>query len=66
MILVCSRGHRFDTTDIGHQVEWGSNRLRVGGRCPMEMSYDRMSGSTYCRRILHEPSKGNQRPKNSV
>lgn len=47
MILRCSRGHEFDTVrDVWH------GNLRDGGRCPMEMSYDRMDGSTYCRRIL--------------
>ncbi len=58
MILVCSRGHQFDTTDIGHRVQWGDNRLVEGGRCPMLMSYDRMGGSVYCRRVLHELGVG--------
>lgn len=60
MILTCSRGHKFDTTDIGHRVEWGDSRLRVGGRCPMLMSYDRIGGSTYCGRVLHELGIGNR------
>jgi hypothetical protein len=54
MILVCSRGHEFNTENIGHRVTWGDNRLIKGGRCPMLMSYDRMSGSTYCQRVLKE------------
>ena len=52
MILTCSRGHKFDTDDLQTNIHHDS--LKVGGRCPMEMSYDRMSGSTYCRRILHD------------
>ena len=66
MILVCSRGHKFDTTNIGHRVELGDNRLVVGGRCPMLMDYDRLSGSTYCRRVLHDAdvqSAGNRQRK---
>lgn len=48
MILVCSRGCKFDTTRPF------SGRLKPGDRCPMVLSYDRMRGSTYCRRILRE------------
>lgn len=54
MILLCSRGHKFDTTDMGHRAAWGDNRLVVGGRCPMALSYDRISGTTYCRRVLRK------------
>lgn len=52
MKLVCSRGHEFDTSRPLHR------HLRVGDRCPMEMSYDRLDGSTYCRRILKAPKVG--------
>ena len=66
MILVCSRGHKFDTTDIGHRAEWGDNRLRAGGRCPMLMDYDRLCGCRYCRRVLHELGDGNNKSTISV
>lgn len=49
MILRCSRGCEFDTE---HDIFRGY--LRPGDRCPNELSYDVMSGSTYCRRILRE------------
>ena len=65
MILVCSRGHKFDTDDIGHRVEWGDNRLEVGGRCPMLIEYNRMSGSKYCRRVLHNDYEWQLREVNS-
>lgn len=48
MKLSCSRGHEFDTA---HPFFCN---LRVGDRCPMEMTYDRIGGSTYCRRVLKE------------
>ena len=54
MILVCSAGHRFDLSNIGVRVSFGDNALRVGGRCPMVMEYDRMTGTKYCRRVLKE------------
>jgi hypothetical protein len=57
MILVCSAKHEFNTEDMGHRVEYGDYAMRVGGRCPMVMSYDRMSGTKYCRRILKGRSK---------
>lgn len=52
MKLTCSRGHIFNTSDVGHRVTFGDNRLVPGGRCPMVMSYDRMSGNSYCGRVL--------------
>ena len=58
MKLVCSHGHRFDTSNIEHRVAWGDNRLAIGGRCPMVMAYDRLSGTSYCRRVLKKASKG--------
>lgn len=63
MILVCSRGHKFDSDYIGHRVSFGDNNLHVGARCPMIMEYDRMSGTVYCRRVLHElGTRNNQSP----
>lgn len=49
MILICSRGHEYDT----ERWPWWSH-LRPGKRCPAELNYDRMTGSTYCRRVLKE------------
>ncbi len=54
MLLRCSAGHIVDTNDVGHRITYGDNRMVVGGRCPMVMSYDRMEGTRYCRRILRE------------
>ena len=50
--LICSRGCTFDTKKPFHR------HLEPGMRCPMDLSYDRMSGTTYCGRILKkvEPS----------
>lgn len=48
MLLICSRGHSFDTTHPFNRY------LRPGDRCPMLMRYDRIGGSTYCRRVLRE------------
>jgi hypothetical protein len=66
MTLVCSRGHRFDTTDIGQRVSFGDNHLVVGARCPMVMSYDRMTGTEYCRMVLHEHCAGNDKSTKCV
>ena len=44
--LRCSRGCRFDTRQMWYQ------HLTPGDRCPNTLTYDLMSGSTYCRRIL--------------
>jgi len=52
MKLECSRGHKLDSSNMGHRIAFGDNRLIPGGRCPMLMSYNRLDGSTYCRRIL--------------
>ena len=57
MKLICSRGHEFDTENSSHRMTWGDNRLIAGGRCPMLMDYDRMSGSTYCGRVLKPTDK---------
>jgi hypothetical protein len=48
MILVCSRGCEWDTRDPRNR------HLKPGMRCPNVLSYDRMNGTTYCRRILKE------------
>ena len=48
MILECSAGHKFDTSHPYYR------HLRIGDRCPMELSYDRLTGSKYCRRKLRE------------
>jgi hypothetical protein len=58
MILICSRGHKFDDTYIGDRVSFGDNNLHIGARCPQVMEYDRMSGTVYCRRVLHEYCAG--------
>jgi hypothetical protein len=54
MILVCSRGCVWNTNDLQTRMNHGD--LKPGQRCPMVISYDRMSGSTYCQRILKEKS----------
>jgi len=54
MILKCSRGHRFDTDDLVARVTFGDNHLRIGAKCPMVMTYDRLIGTGYCRRVLRE------------
>jgi hypothetical protein len=56
MILYCSGKHVWDTMDM--QTRLTHNSMKVGGRCPGLMSYDRMSGSTYCRRVLKEIKPG--------
>lgn len=48
MILVCSRGCVWDTADRLS----GYTHLRPGDRCPGVIAYDRMVGSTSCRRVL--------------
>ena len=48
MKLRCSRGCEFDTTRPFYKD------LKEGDRCPNVISYDRIYGSTYCRRILRE------------
>jgi len=57
MILVCSRGHEFDTQNFTDM--WNYPHVAPGKRCPMLMSYCIMDGSTYCRRILKEKDKTN-------
>ncbi len=57
MKIQCSRGHEFDTKKISTL-----GQPREGDRCPMELSYDRMSGSRYCGRILRKPI---EKPKDS-
>ena len=52
MKLICSREHLFNTNkDI-----W-NKELKSGDRCPMVISYDRMSGVKRCKRILRELKK---------
>jgi len=48
MILECSAGHKWNTEEIPNPG------LKPGARCPMEISYDAIHGSTYCRRVLKE------------
>lgn len=50
--LRCSRGHEYPLNDIRYR------HFEKGMRCPMQMSYDRMFGSVYCRRILQERDGG--------
>ena len=45
-ILHCSRGCRINTEHVFY------DRYKPGDICPHEISYDRMSGTTYCKRIL--------------
>lgn len=53
MKLKCSRNHEYDTSnDL-----YGHNFLKIKDRCPMVMTYDVMSGTGYCRRILQEVTK---------
>jgi hypothetical protein len=53
MILQCSRGHKYDTVEgsVWHRDFYD------GMHCPMLLNYDRIGGSVYCRRVLHEVSK---------
>lgn len=53
--LVCSRGHVWKTDTVGDRFTHGDKK--AGDRCPMVMAYDRMSGTTYCRRILKPEQK---------
>lgn len=46
--LRCSRGCEFSTENIWHRD------LKKGMSCPMVINYNRMSGTTYCRRILRK------------
>lgn len=48
MILYCSRGCRWDTSDPRSQ------HLKPGDRCPNATAYDRIDGTTYCRRVLRD------------
>lgn len=62
MILVCSAGHEWNTDDF--QTRFYHPQLKAGGRCPAELSYDRLYGSQYCRRVLRqqtEPDKKKDR-----
>jgi hypothetical protein len=46
-VYKCSRFHLYiPSQDLRHQ------EIVYKKRCPMVMSYDRMSGSTYCQRII--------------
>lgn len=44
--LKCTRGCHFDTEHPWHRY------LKPGDRCPNVLTYDRMSGTTYCRRVI--------------
>jgi len=50
LVLVCSSGHVFDLSDF--QTKFYHPYIAPGKKCPMEISYDRMNGSKYCRRKL--------------
>ena len=63
MKLECSRGHQFDTTDMGQRVAFGDNNLREGGRCQMVLSYDRVYGTERCRRVLHKVGTARKKKK---
>ena len=47
MILICSAGHEWNP----EENLWHRNK-KVGGKCIALLTYDRMSGSTYCQRRL--------------
>lgn len=53
MILRCSKGHTIDTESF-NDIFYGRSFKKPGGRCSMLISYDRMCGSVYCRRVLKE------------
>ena len=47
MILICSAGHEWNS----ETSRWQRGKRR-GGKCSALLTYDRMSGSTYCQRRL--------------
>lgn len=55
MKISCSRGHIYDLDTF--RGKWDAAGKTAGCRCGMVMSYDRMTGSTYCGRILKEIDK---------
>lgn len=57
MILKCSRGCVFDTRDPFNRD------LKPGMRCPNVIFYDRIAGTTYCRRVLREKEESSNGPK---
>jgi hypothetical protein len=66
MKLICSAGHEFDSNNMSQRISYGDDRLRVGGRCPALLAYDRLSGSRYCGRLLREKKENNQTGKGDV
>lgn len=52
MIIECSNGHRFDLSNLAGRAQCGDRR--PGDRCGVCVEYDRISGSTYCRRVLKQ------------
>lgn len=50
MILICSAGHEWNPEGNLWHRDLGR---KVGGKCSALLSYDRMSGSTYCQRRLN-------------
>ncbi len=48
MILICKRGHKFDTEIFVH------NTKKEGDKCGMVLTYDRLTGSTYCQCTLKD------------
>lgn len=52
MIIECSNGHRFDISTFEGRMQCGDKR--PGDRCGVCTSYDRMSGSKYCGRVLKQ------------
>lgn len=55
MILICSAGHKFDTT---HPFR---KHLKVGDRCPETISYNLLGGSVWCSCVLFDKDT---RPEN--
>lgn len=53
--LICSRAHIFYMD--GLEYEYFYRELKEGDECPMEISYDKVNGSKYCRRILKDFDK---------
>lgn len=52
MKIECSAGHKYDISTLAGRMQCGDRK--PGQRCGMVLTYDRMYGSTYCRRILRE------------
>lgn len=57
MKLQCPAGHKWD--DAKASDRWWKGDKKPGDRCGEELSYDRMSGTRRCRRVLHKASPPN-------